>query len=214
MTTTPAAPNPPARFNFAGHLLACNAARPAKVAVVDDQGSTRYGELDQRVRRMAAALQALGVRREERVLLLMHDSSDWIVSFLGALYAGIVPVAANTLLTAPDYAYMLAHCRAQAVLVSAALLPPLQAALASAAHEVKTVIVSRAETALPLDMLDERGTLGMLGWDELVAGHSPQIEAADTGCDQGFWRIYSGQRYVAGNQRGRICRPSGAVWLR
>ena len=37
----------------------------------------------------------------------MHDCSDWPVSFLGAMYAGIVPVAVNTLLTADDYAFML-----------------------------------------------------------------------------------------------------------
>jgi benzoate-CoA ligase len=36
------------------------------------------------------------------------------VAFLGAMYAGIVPVAVNTLLTADDYAYMLEHSRAQA----------------------------------------------------------------------------------------------------
>ncbi|MDH7569915.1 MAG: CsgG/HfaB family protein, partial [Armatimonadota bacterium] len=41
-------------------------------------------------------------RREERVLLLMQDTTDWPVCFLGAMYAGIVPVAVNTLLTAED----------------------------------------------------------------------------------------------------------------
>jgi benzoate-CoA ligase len=61
------------------------------------------------------------------VLLLMLDSNDWPVSFLGAMYAGLVPVAVNTLLTADDYAYMLEHSRAQAVLVSGALLPALTA---------------------------------------------------------------------------------------
>ena len=49
----------------------------------------------------------------------MLDCNDWPVAFLGALYAGIVPVAVNTLLTADDYAYMLAHSRAQAAIVSA-----------------------------------------------------------------------------------------------
>ena len=33
----------PARFNFAQHLLDANAARPAKVAFVDDAGSLSYG---------------------------------------------------------------------------------------------------------------------------------------------------------------------------
>jgi benzoate-CoA ligase len=88
------------------------------------------------VRRVAAGLRALGIKREERVLLLMHDCNDWPVSFLGAMYAGLVPVAVNTLLTADDYAYMLEHSRAQAVLVSGALLPALTAALIKSDHEV------------------------------------------------------------------------------
>ena len=69
--------------------------------------------------------------------------STFPVAFLGALYAGVVPVAVNTLLTADDYAYMLAHSRAQALLVSGALLPTLQQAMARGGHDVKHVVVSR-----------------------------------------------------------------------
>ena len=65
------------------------------------------------MKRLAAGLRALGLKREERVLLLMQDGNDWPVSFLGAMYAGVVPVAVNTLLTADDYAYMLEHSRAR-----------------------------------------------------------------------------------------------------
>ena len=135
-------PPPPARFNFAAHLLATNAGRAGKTAFIDDQGHLTYGQLDEQVRRCAAGLRALGLRREDRVLLLMHDCSDWPVAFLGALYAGVVPVAVNTLLTADDYAFMLRDSRAQAALVSAALLPTLQAALAQDGHEVGSIVVS------------------------------------------------------------------------
>ena len=55
-----------------------------KTAYVDDRGALGYGQLEDRARRLAAALLASGVRREERVLLLMLDGSDWPVSFLGA----------------------------------------------------------------------------------------------------------------------------------
>ena len=143
MIDVPDVAPPPRRFNFAQHLLTRNAAHGSRSAFIDEQGTLSYGELDERVRRLAAGLQALGLRREERVLLLMHDCNDWPVSFLGAMYAGIVPVAVNTLLTVDDYAYMLEHSRAQAVLVSAALLPTLQAAMVRGGHEVHTVIVSR-----------------------------------------------------------------------
>ena len=121
MTATRATTAPPERFNFAQHLIALNAGRAEKAAYVDDHGNLSYGALADRVRCCAAALTALGVRREERVLLLMQDCNDWPVAFLGALYAGITPVAVNTLLTPDDYAYMLAHSRAQVAMVSAAL---------------------------------------------------------------------------------------------
>ena len=85
--------SPPEPLNFAAHLFQANAGRAAKIAYVDDRGSLSYGELEQRSRRLAAGLLGLGLRREERVLLLMLDSNEWPVAFLGCLYAGIVPVA-------------------------------------------------------------------------------------------------------------------------
>jgi benzoate-CoA ligase len=110
----------PTQFNFAEHLFALNRGRAERTAYIDDRGTLSYGQLEDRARRLAAALKAAGIRREERVLLLMLDGNDWPVSFLGCLYAGVVPVAVNTLLTPDDYAYMLDHSRAQAVLVSGA----------------------------------------------------------------------------------------------
>ena len=95
-------PPPGATFNFAHHLFQVNAHRADKLAFIDDRGSLRYGELEDRGRRIAQGLLERGLRREDRVLLLMHDNNDWPVSFLGCLYAGIVPVAVNTLLSADD----------------------------------------------------------------------------------------------------------------
>ena len=116
---------PGERFNFAQHLIERNAGRAGKTAYVDDHETMTYGELDERLRRMASALRALQVHREERVLLLMHDNVDWPVAFLGCLHAGVVPVAVNTLLSVDDYAYILEHSRAQGALVSHALMPAL-----------------------------------------------------------------------------------------
>ena len=45
----------PAVFNFAQHLLSENAARPEKTAFIDDHGALSYGQLDERVRRVAAS---------------------------------------------------------------------------------------------------------------------------------------------------------------
>ena len=115
MTHEPEVRAPSSPFNFAEHLIARNAGRPDKLAYVDDRGALRYGELADRVRRMAAGLRGLGIKREERVLLLMQDCNDWPVSLLGAMYAGIVPVAVNTLLSRKHYAVQRLRRRLQSI---------------------------------------------------------------------------------------------------
>ena len=202
---------PPARFNFAQHLLGLNVDRAAKPAFVDDQGLLSYGALDERVRRMAAGLRSLGLRREERVLLLMHDCTDWPVCFLGAMYAGLVPVAVNTLLTADDYAYMLEHSRAQAVLVSGALLPALKSALTRSDHEVIRVIVARPQ-ALPQGRPAEAVPLQPeeIELEAFLQAHSPASKPAATGADDpGFWLYSSGS---TGRPKGAVHSHANPYW--
>ena len=199
--TTPTTPAPGERFNFAQHLIELNGARPTKVAFIDDHGTLSYAQWAERVRRMAAGLRAMGVRREERVLLLMLDGNDWPVSFLGAMYAGIVPVAVNTLLTADDYAYMLEHSRAQAAIVSGALLPVLTAAMTKADHEVQRVIVSHP--AAPLHPSE-------VEFDTFVGAHAPAPRpAATAGDDPGFWLYSSGS---TGRPKGTVHSHANPYW--
>ena len=188
-------------FNLAQHLLAANRQRAAKPAFIDDLGTLSYGQLEDRVRRLAASLRALGIRREERVLLLMQDGNDWPVSFLGALYAGIVPVAVNTLLTADDYAYMLEHSRAQAVLVSGALLPALASAMTRSDHEVQKVIVSHPIAPLQPSEVE---------FEAFVQAQPPLAKPAATGPDDpGFWLYSSGS---TGRPKGTVHSHANAYW--
>ena len=196
----PEVPALPVRFNFAQHLLQANAQRHDKLAFVDDDAALSYGALAERVQRVAAGLRALGIRREERVLLLMQDGCDWPVSFLGSIYAGLVPVAVNTLLTAEDYAFMLANSRAQAALVSGALLPTLQAALDQARNEVRHVVVSRPAGALPSGMHDMA---------TLVAQGQPSVPAATLADEPAFWLYSSGS---TGKPKGTVHTQGNLYW--
>ncbi len=196
--------SPPERFNFARHLFDRNAARGAKAAYVDDRGSLSYADLADQARRFAGALAGLGVHREERVLLLMHDCNDWPVSFLGALHAGIVPVAVNTLLTADDYAYMLQHSRAQVALVSAALLPTLRAAMDKAPHEVKRIVVSRGDASAADEIAFEQFIAGA------AATAATAAAPADTHRDDiGFWLYSSGS---TGRPKGTAHTHANLYW--
>jgi 4-hydroxybenzoate-CoA ligase len=97
--------------------------RGAKLAFTDTVSELTYGDLQRQSRRAANMLRRLGVRREERVAMIMLDTVDFPPVFLGAIRAGIVPVPLNTLLTAEQYAYVLADCRARVLFVSEALFP-------------------------------------------------------------------------------------------
>jgi benzoate-CoA ligase len=171
----------PEHFNFASFLIERNAARGERVAYRDDTRSLSYGALHDGIRRCAGLLRSAGLQREQRVLLLMHDNVDWPVAFLGALYAGVVPVAVNTLLTADDYAYMLQHSRAQAVLTSGALLPVLREALGKVGSdsEVRQIWVS---TPPPELRADEAPFLAAL--DAAVPLAAPAATLAD---EAAFW---------------------------
>src|SRR5947208_17118622 len=100
--------------------------RGAKLAFTDTVSELTYAGLQEQSRRLANLLRRLGVRREERVAMIMLDTVDFPIVFLGAIRAGIVPVPLNTLLTAQQYAYVLADCRARRLFISEALLPALK----------------------------------------------------------------------------------------
>jgi benzoate-CoA ligase len=203
MTGSPVEP-PPEAFNFALYLLSANAGRPDKPAFIDDAGQVTYGELDERVRRFAAGLKGVGVRREERVLLFMQDCGDWPVAFLGAMLAGVVPVAVNTLLTADDLAYMLEHSRAQAAFVSGAVKPALKAALAKSDHEVHDVVVSR-----PVQPLD----FGEFEFEDFLHRIGPQVPRAKPARthadDPAFWLYSSGS---TGRPKGTVHSHANPYW--
>ena len=191
-------------FNFAQHLFDLNQIRATKVAYTDDHGTLIYAQLQDQARRLAQGLTAAGIHREERVLLVMHDMREWVISFLGAMYAGVVPVAVNTLLTVDDYAYMLEHSRAQAVLTNGALVPVVQQALEQAQHEVNHVWVAHPhEAAQGLPPAFEP----MQPWlDQQQAMHAAIKTKGD---DPGFWLYSSGS---TGKPKGAVHTHANPYW--
>ena len=178
-------------YNAAEDLIERNlaAGRGAKAAYLDDTGACTYAELAERVNRCGSGLRSLGLRMEDRVAIAMLDTVDWPTAFLGAIKAGIVPIALNTLLTTKDYEYMLSDSRARALLVSEALLPafaPLLGKLPFLEH----VIVSGADAK------------GHLAFQDVLAKGSPQLATAPTTCDDAcFWLYSSGS---TGTPKGTV----------
>src|ERR1700730_13860401 len=111
-------------YNAATDFVDANIARGLgdKIAFTDTERSLTYAQLQANSYRFAAALKALGLREENRVVLAFHDTVDYPVAFWGAIRAGIVPIPLNTQLTVEQYAYLLADSRAAAIVVAAPLV--------------------------------------------------------------------------------------------
>jgi benzoate-CoA ligase len=180
-------------YNAAADLIGRNltAGRDAKTAFIDDRGRCSYQELAERASRFANALRRLGIRPEQRILLCLLDTIDFPTAFLGAIKAGVVPVAVNTQLSAGEFAFMLADSRALAVVVSAPVLPTMEAALAELPGPRPKVIVSG-------DDQTEHSVAALLAQAPAVADTAPTHP--DEPC---FW-LYSS---------GSTGRPKGTVHI-
>ena len=142
-------------------------------------------------------LRRLGVRREERVAMIMLDTVDFPIVFLGAIRAGIVPVPLNTLLTADQYAYILADCRARVLFVSEALYPVIKDVVGRM-PDLEHVVVSGAKQNGHKQLAEE------------IAGESDQFTtAADASGRAGVLALFVGlDRHAQGRAPSciRICR--------
>lgn len=121
----------PERFNAANHFVDRNATEGRGAAVAIECGEERvtYETLRRNVNRFAGALCDLGVRREERVLLLLLDGPAFAYAFFGAIKAGAVPIPLNTLWRPADYGHVLEDSSPAALIVSPELHPQIAPAM-------------------------------------------------------------------------------------
>ena len=189
-TVSPPSVKIPRDYNAAYDLIERNlaAGRAARIAYVDDSGQYTFGQLAERVNRFGSGLRAMGLEMEHRVLLALTDTIDFPTAFLGAIKAGIVPIAVNTLLTPKDYEYMLSDSRAKALIVSEQLLPQFAAVIGKLPF-LKHVIISGAGA-------------GHTAFKDVLAKGSPELPPAPTTSDDAcFWLYSSGS---TGTPKGTV----------
>src|SRR4029453_12416357 len=89
-----------------------------RLAVVCGDDRLSYADLQRQVWRAQNALASLGIRRTERIVLVMDDEPNWLAWFLGALRSGIVPVPLSTMLGEGELAPVVADGVAGGVVAS------------------------------------------------------------------------------------------------
>ena len=140
----------PEVFNAAAFFVDRNVAegRGGHVAIECGEARVTYDEVRQHVNRCGSALRGIGVRPEDRVLLLVLDRPEFVYAFFGAIKIGAVPVPLNTLWKAADYQYVLRDSRAAVLIVSAELLPVVAQIPEEDRRALRQVIVVGEESQL------------------------------------------------------------------
>jgi len=121
---------------------------PAKTALVFQGKATTYAELDDRVDLTAAALAGLGVRKGDRVALLIGNVPEFVTGLYGGLRAGAVVCPLNILLTGEELGYILADAGAKVAITE---LGSLQSLLDARGRlpDLETIVVIGGPPAPP-----------------------------------------------------------------
>ncbi len=85
--------------------------------------STTYSELGDQVQRVAFGLSQRGIKKGDKVALLLGNSPEFIIAYYGILRLGAIVVPINPTFTAPEISYILANSEAKGVVALSALSP-------------------------------------------------------------------------------------------
>lgn len=121
---------------------------PDATATIFFNKKRTYKSISDDAWRFANGLRKLGVKKGDRVAILLPNTPQFIVAFYGALRAGAIVVPCNPLYTVPELRHQLADSGAQTLVALSRLYP-----VAKAAREgtnVKNMIVTNIKEEMPL----------------------------------------------------------------
>jgi benzoate-CoA ligase family protein len=158
--------------------------RGDRTALITDEGDCTYTELAALTNRVGHVLLELGVAPEQRVLIAIGDSVEFVATWYAALKIGAVTAEAYTFLSAKDYAYYLGYTRAAVVIVDGSTLPVFREAIAAGAHAPRLLVLG-----VPVDELQE----GEASFDALLADAPDELAPARTHEDTiAIWKFTTG----------------------
>ena len=163
---------------------------PNHVVVVDQEKRLTAKELLERSNRLANTLLGLGLKKGDRVAVLLNNCRQSIECFYGIARAGLVFVPMNTRYSAPEHLYLLNDSEARAILLGQEFTDVVGPILAEASTVSQAIGVTGKAPQL------------MRSYEELLAQASPQEPKVEIS-DEDLYSI----RYTAGTTG----RPKGVL---
>lgn len=172
------------------------AGRQAKIALITaDDRQVSFGDLYTAVCRVASRLRDLGVRREERILLVLDDTPAFPAAFLGAMRIGAVPIPVNFLARPQDFGYFLDDSYAVAAIVDSVFMEKVGLELAE--RQDVRLVVANGE-------ID-----GAESFDAWLVDGDPELSPVTTHPDDtAFWLYSSGS---TGPPKGVVHRHANVL---
>ncbi|MEV4506587.1 type I polyketide synthase [Streptomyces klenkii] len=182
-------------------MLREHAARDGRRAAFQDaRRSVTYRELEERTARLASHLVRLGVRRGDRVALLLGNRVEMPESLLAVLRSGAVGVPLDPGAADEELAHLLGDSGAVAVITEDTLLPR----------------VDRTTAGLPLTVAVDTGAVpgalpaGTHLFEQLARTDPGAPPRDDLGLDEPAWILYTSG--TTGRSKGVVSGQRAALW--
>lgn len=152
----------PPVFNIVTELIDrhLDEGREAKSAILTIDETVDYATLVDNVNRYGNALLNLGLQTGDRLLMVIKDAPEFYYIFWGSIKAGIIPVPLNTMLTPPDYKFIIADSGARGLVHSAEFRNQVDAATSEGAPLPYVLLARHGEGCLHDLALNSASMLG------------------------------------------------------